>query len=54
MKKIIERFQAAMTAVAFAEAGEFETAREIVTEAEEALSSGESQRSAGTKIIRSN
>jgi len=32
MKKLLKRFEAAMMAVAFAEAGEFETARELFKE----------------------
>lgn len=32
MKKLFKKFETAMTAVAFAEAGEFETARQIMNE----------------------
>jgi hypothetical protein len=32
MKKLFKKFETAMTAVAFAEAGEFDTARQIMNE----------------------
>lgn len=35
LKKLLKGFEKAMTASAFAEEGEFETAREIIREAEE-------------------
>jgi hypothetical protein len=35
MKKLLKKFETSMMAVAFAEAGEFETARQIITEEEE-------------------
>jgi hypothetical protein len=34
MKKLLKKFERSMMAVAFAEAGEFETARQIITEEE--------------------
>jgi hypothetical protein len=35
MKKLLKKFETSMMAVAFAEAGEFETARQIMTEDED-------------------
>jgi hypothetical protein len=35
MKKLLKKFESSMVAVAFAEAGEFETARQIIAEEEE-------------------
>ncbi len=52
MKNLMKKFQAMMMAVAFAEEGEFETARQIIND--EKQSAGTSKRPAGTKLIRAN